>query len=135
MFGKQYTLTELCDKIQADIKKVSGPVMKEKYAIDIYLRSLYYILFINNGEGAGSRLDPVLINDIEDLHELGWTGNLIRMFRVDNLREKYGLSLKEWFDMPMNLADIIQGDTRRENSKAADEIAALEDEINKKTNG
>ena len=96
---------------------------------------MYYRIFINGiGEDAKEQepMDVVQVNDVEDLHELSYTSSLIRSFRTTMLYERFGLSIKEWLDMPKPLADEIRNDSRMESAQEAERIKALEREQKKK---
>lgn len=134
MFGQQYTRVELCELIQEDIANAPPGLANMPYGIQIYMRSMYYRLFVNGiGEDAKEQypLDTVEVNDTEDLHELSFTASLIRSFRTTMLYERFGLSIKDWLEMPKHLADEIRNDSRMESAQEADRITALEREQKK----
>lgn len=54
-----------------------------------------------------SGVNAFLTNDVEDLDELSFRRNAITTFRTFRVTERYGLSIKEWLDMPKSLADDI----------------------------
>ena len=71
-------------------------------------------------------MDLVLLNDTEDLKQLSYLSSLIRSFRTSMLAERFGLSIKEWLDMPKYLADIIREDSSMESAQEAARIKPLE---------
>lgn len=98
------------------------------------MRSLYHRIFIS-GLGTHAKeqnpMDMVEVNDTEDLKELSYLSSLVRGFRTSMLAERFGLSIKEWLDMPKYLADIIREDSRLESEQEADRINAAEREQKK----
>ena len=76
-------------------------------------------------------IELVELNDTEDLRELSYLSSLVRGFRTSMLAERFGLSIKEWLDMPKYLADVIREDSRLESEQDAKRIAIAERERKK----
>lgn len=115
--------------IQEDIARAPKYIKDTPYGIHMYMRSLYHRLFISGtGEYAKEQevMDLVLLNDTEDLKQLSYLSSLIRGFRTSMLAERFGLSIKEWLDMPKYLADVIREDSSMESAQEAERIKQAE---------
>lgn len=99
------------------------------FGIHMYMRSLYHRLFISGIDRDAKEqlpMDLVTLNDTEDLKPLSYMSSLIRAFRTSMLAERFGLSIKEWFDMPKYLADAIREDSRMESEQETERMQKLE---------
>lgn len=99
------------------------------FGIHMYMRSLYHRLFVSGIDRDAKEqlpMDLVTLNDTEDLKPLSYMSSLIRGFRASMLAERFGLSIKEWFDMPKYLADAIREDSRMESEQETERIQKLE---------
>lgn len=97
-----------------------------KYALQGWMRSLYFNLFIRKPEQRDFfPMDLVTPNDTEDLNELSYLGKVIGDYRKHSILERYGLDLMQYLGLPKYLSEAIALDSRLETIEQNKKLKAL----------
>ncbi len=91
------------------------------YTMEYLLREAYMTIF--DIVDLGNREDPlamVTYTNADTLGDIGPIAELIQGYRSDEILDKYGLSIKEYFEMPLNVAKLLVSNAKTEKEDTKD---------------
>ena len=102
------------------------------YTVDMLLKESYEDIFgISDLNDPKQPLALVRYTNADTLGDLSTVAECIREYRVHELGDKYGLSIKEYFDMPVNIAKLLISNSRSEKQDMDDIVSTADKQANK----
>lgn len=100
---------------------VDSNVVIDGYTEEYLLREAYETIFgITNLEDRNNPLAIVGYTNADTLGDIGPIADLIQTYRSNDILDKYGLSIKDYFDMPVNVAKLLISNVRTEKEDMSD---------------
>lgn len=132
-FGVGFSESELIKEFLDYFKNIrESKVVLDGYTVDMLLKESYEDIFgISDLNDPDQPLALIRYTNADTLGDLSSVAESIKEYRVHELGDKYGLSIKEYFDMPVNIAKLLISNSRSEKQDMDDIVSTADKQANK----
>lgn len=132
-FGFGFSESELVKEFLDYFKNIrESKVVLDGYTVDMLLKESYEDIFgISDLNDPDQPLALIRYTNADTLGDLSSVAESIKEYRVHELGDKYGLSIKEYFDMPVNIAKLLISNSRSEKQDMDDIVSTADKQANK----
>lgn len=110
----------------------SSDVKMDGYTVDLLLRECYeYNFGITNFDDDSEPLAIIQYTNADTLGDLGSISELIKQYRTNEIGDKYGLSILDYFATPIDIAKLLVSNAKVEKQDMDDIVDTADKNANK----
>lgn len=110
---------------------VSSKMVIDGYTIEYLLREATETIFgITDLTDSKNPLAIIGYTNADTLGDIGSVANLIQKYRTGQILDKFGLSIKEYMEMPIDVAELLLSNSKTEKEDIDNIVSAAERQAN-----
>lgn len=123
-FGRYVNVYEFYEELIKNVKKLRIPKNIDGFTLNYLIREIYTDMFgIVDLDDTNHPLGIVRYTNADTLGDIGPIAEVINDYRTYDILDKFGLTLVDYFDMPISITKIL---INRSKAEKEDQIESME---------